>query len=39
MAQFLPWLDYDVTPVVDILDGADSLADGVAWARSAGGLD
>ncbi len=39
VAQFLPWLDYDVTPVVDILDGVGSLADGMAWARSAGGLD
>jgi hypothetical protein len=39
VAQFLPWLEYDVTPVLDIADGAGSLAAGMAWARSAGGLD
>ena len=39
VAQYLPWLDYEVTPVVDIGDGVGSLADGVTWARSAGGLD
>ena len=39
VSQYLPWLDYDVTPVVDIGDGVGTLAEGVAWARSAGGLD
>lgn len=38
VAQYLPWLDYDVTPVVDIGDSVESLAQGAAWARSAGGL-
>ncbi len=38
VAQFLPWLDYEVTPVVDIADGVGNLAAGMAWARSAGGL-
>ena len=38
VAQFLPWLDYEVTPVVNIGDGVASLAEGMAWARSAGGL-
>ena len=38
VAQYLPWLDYEVIPVVDIGDGVGSLADGTAWARSAGGL-
>ena len=39
VAQFLPWLDYEVTPVVDIGAGVGSLASGMEWARSAGGLD
>lgn len=38
VAQFLSWLDYEVTPVVDIADGVGNLAAGMAWARSAGGL-
>jgi hypothetical protein len=39
VAQYLAWLDYEVTPVVDIGDGVTSLAAGSAWARTAGGLD
>jgi Protein of unknown function (DUF3303) len=39
VAQYLPWLDYEVTPVVDIADGVGNLAEGMAWARSAGGLE
>jgi hypothetical protein len=39
VAQYLAWLDYEVTPVVDVGDGVTSLAAGNAWARSAGGLD
>jgi hypothetical protein len=38
VAQYLPWLEYEVTPVVDIGDGVGSLANGMTWARSAGGL-
>lgn len=38
VAQYLPWLDYEVTPVVDIADGVGSIAAGSAWAREAGGL-
>ena len=39
VAQYLTWLDYDVIPVVDIVDSVGSLAAGNAWARSAGGID
>jgi hypothetical protein len=39
VAQFLPWLDYDIIPVVDIADSVANLAAGNAWARSAGGID
>ena len=39
VAQYLPWLDYEVTPMVDIGEGVGNLAEGMAWARSAGGLD
>jgi hypothetical protein len=39
VAQYLAWLDYDVIPVVDIGDGVANLATGIAWARSAGGID
>jgi len=38
VAQFLPWLDYDVIPVVDIAESVANLAAGNAWARSAGGI-
>ena len=38
VAQYLAWLDYEVTPVVDIGDGVSSLAAGSTWARTAGGL-
>lgn len=38
VAQYLPWLDYEVTPVVDIGDGVSSLAAGNAWVCTAGGL-
>ncbi len=38
VAQYLPWLDYDVVPVVDIGDSVGSLAAGADWARSAGGI-
>jgi hypothetical protein len=38
VAQYLPWLDSEVTPVVDIVDGVGSLAAGTAWAREAGGI-
>jgi hypothetical protein len=38
VAQYLPWLDYEVTPVVDIGDGVGNLAAGMAWAREAGGI-
>ena len=39
VSQYLAWLDYDVIPVVDIADSVTSLAEGTAWARSAGGID
>jgi Domain of unknown function (DUF3303) len=38
VAQYLPWLEYEITPVVDIGDGVGNLAAGMDWARSAGGL-
>ena len=38
VSQYLPWLDYDIIPVVDIADSVVSLTAGYAWARSAGGI-
>lgn len=34
VAQYAPWFDYDVHPVLDVADGAAQAAAGVAWARA-----
>ena len=38
VSQYNAWLDYDIIPVVDIGDNVANLAEGTAWARSAGGI-
>jgi hypothetical protein len=35
VAQYSAWFDYDVTPVLDIAEGAAQFGEGIAWAKQA----
>ncbi len=35
VAQYSAWFDYDVTPVLDVADGAAIYGEGLAWAKQA----
>ena len=34
-AQFSPWFDWDVSPVLDVADSAATYGEALAWAKAA----
>ena len=37
VAQYTPWFDYDVYPVLDVAEGAAKFGEGTAWDKAAMG--